>query len=255
MDHLKIFSYQEASIRTIIKDQEVWFVAKDVAETLGYSDTAQAIRKHCKCAELFKVVDSTGLPFEISPYGITIIPERDIYRLVMRSRLPQAEAFEEWVVGEVLPSIRKSGGYFPMPQSFSEALYLAAQQQKKIEEQQLLIDVQQPKAELHDQIMETENTHNIGAVAKMFGMGQNTLFNILRREKVLMLFPTGSPRRNMPYQKFIDEGLFEVKIVKIANLRESCTKTTITPKGIQWVYKKLIEWGELPKNYQLCVAC
>jgi prophage antirepressor-like protein len=76
---------------------------------LGYTDTAYAIRTHCKCSEVLKPVESTGLTS--SPRGITIIPERDLYRLIMRSKLPAAEKFEEWVVAVVLPTIRKTGRY------------------------------------------------------------------------------------------------------------------------------------------------
>lgn len=80
-----------------------------MAEVLGYADTDQAIRKHCKHAKLFKPVDSTGL--DINPRGMNIIPESDVYRLIIRSKLPAAERFERWIMEEVLPSLRKNGGY------------------------------------------------------------------------------------------------------------------------------------------------
>lgn len=87
---------------------EIWFVAKDVAEALGYKDTDYAIRAHCKAVKILKI-NSPGNP-RGNP-NIAIIPERDMYRLGMKSQLPEAEAFEEWVVGEVLPDIRKHGVY------------------------------------------------------------------------------------------------------------------------------------------------
>lgn len=92
-----------------MKDGEPWFVAKDVALVLGYSNPNKAIQDHCKSPKLIKNNDSLGL--KVPPRGLNIIPERDVYRLIMKSKLPQAERFEEWVVGEVLPSIRKHGGY------------------------------------------------------------------------------------------------------------------------------------------------
>jgi len=98
-----IFNFEGSNIRTVVKDGEPWFVAKDVAEALGYVNTKDAIKSHCKCSEILKGRES--LPFTTSPRGITIIPERDIYRLVLKSNLPSAEKFEEWVVGEVLPTI------------------------------------------------------------------------------------------------------------------------------------------------------
>jgi len=105
------FNFNDNDVRILVDvtNNTTWFVARDVAEILGYGDTSQAIRKHCKAPEILKGVESTGLTR--SPRGMTIIPERDVYRLIMRSRLPEAEQFEEWVVGEVLPSIRKHGMY------------------------------------------------------------------------------------------------------------------------------------------------
>ncbi len=99
------FFFGNAPVRTMVKDGEVWFVAKDVAEILGYRDHINAIKQHCKGVVKHHVLSNGG------PQEMTIIPERDVYRLIMRSNLPHAERFEEWVVGEVLPSIRKTGSY------------------------------------------------------------------------------------------------------------------------------------------------
>ena len=90
-------------VRALMRDGEPWFVAADVASLLGYSDTAKAIRTHCKG------VAETSTPTLGGLQTVKIIPERDVYRLIMRSRLPAAEAFEEWVVGTVLPSLRQKG--------------------------------------------------------------------------------------------------------------------------------------------------
>jgi prophage antirepressor-like protein len=100
-----LFDFYGAGVRVIDIDGDPWFVAKDVAKVLGYNDRDQAIRKHCKAKQSCPV-NSTG-----QVRHITIIPERDVYRLIMRSKLPAAEAFEDWVVGTVLPAIRKDGGY------------------------------------------------------------------------------------------------------------------------------------------------
>lgn len=104
---LKVFETQEREqFRIIDRDGEPWFVAKDVASILGYSNPQKAIRDHCKAAEKVGVNET----FTLDPQTI-VIPERDLYRLIIRSKLPTAERFEEWVFGEVLPSIRKTGGY------------------------------------------------------------------------------------------------------------------------------------------------
>ena len=97
------FDFDGAAIRVITdKLGEPWFVARDVADALGYSKPENAVARHCKAA--------TTTPKQGGGF-MTIIPERDLYRLVMKSKLPAAEKFEEWVVGQVLPSIRKTGTF------------------------------------------------------------------------------------------------------------------------------------------------
>lgn len=115
------FDFRGTPIRVITDDNgEPWFVAKDVADLLEYVDTDKAIRTHCKAAQT--------CPVEMAGQvrHVKVIPERDLYRLVMRSKMPAAEAFEEWVVGEVLPSVRKTGSY-QRPLSPAEQLLANAQ--------------------------------------------------------------------------------------------------------------------------------
>nr|WP_321985285.1 BRO family protein [uncultured Lichenicoccus sp.] len=92
-------------VRVLNRDGAAWFVAKDVAVLLGYANPPEAVREHCKW------VSETLTPSAGGPQRTKIIPESDVYRLIFRSKLPAAEAFEEWVVGTVLPAIRKDGGY------------------------------------------------------------------------------------------------------------------------------------------------
>ncbi|NKD55156.1 MULTISPECIES: Bro-N domain-containing protein [Haematospirillum] len=106
MGNIIPFSFEGHGVRTIVDESgQPWFVAKDVATLLGYSNTRKAVRDHCKGAR--DIGSSSALegerfaPLPLAPQTI-IIPERDVYRLVMRSRLPAAERFEDWVVGEVL---------------------------------------------------------------------------------------------------------------------------------------------------------
>lgn len=106
---LQTFSFDSMGVRVMEIDGEPWFVAKDVAKVLGYTNTQKAVRDHCKAPQHVggeRIVHLAALHPQT-----TIIPERDVYRLIMRSKLPAAEAFEEWVVGTVLPAIRKDGAY------------------------------------------------------------------------------------------------------------------------------------------------
>lgn len=111
---LQIFNYEPEEekllkqIRTVEIDGEIWFVAKDVAEALGYKNTQAAVRKHCKKPQPVGG-DQNAHPSLDSQ--TTIIPEPDLYRLIVRSKLPSAEKFEEWIFEEVIPSIRKKGFY------------------------------------------------------------------------------------------------------------------------------------------------
>jgi prophage antirepressor-like protein len=105
MNELIPFFWGAAHVRVLLVDGEPWFVAGDVCRELGYQRSRDAISQHCKGAV------KRRLPTAGGEQDVTLIPERDIYRLVMRSKLPGAVQFEEWVVGEVLPAIRKTGGY------------------------------------------------------------------------------------------------------------------------------------------------
>lgn len=113
MNTVTPFNYNEHAIRTLTDEAgDIWFVGKDVAEVPGYENGSRDIDRHCKATKLLKSTDS--VPLEIPPHGLLIIPERDVYRLIMKSKLPAAEAFEEWVAGTVLPTLRKTGE-FMMP--------------------------------------------------------------------------------------------------------------------------------------------
>lgn len=96
-------------VRGFMRDGDPWFGASDVAKALGYADPSDAVRKHCKYAELFRTGDLPGLT--LNPRGELFIPESDVYALIFRSNLPKAEEFRRWVCEEVLPSIRKTGQY------------------------------------------------------------------------------------------------------------------------------------------------
>lgn len=108
MPNIIPFNFNNTDVRVIERSGEPWFVAKDVATILGYANTKDAVSRHCKAAISGGVAIHDPMGRE---QNMTIIPERDLYRLVMRSKLPAAEQFEEWVVAEVLPAIRKTGGY------------------------------------------------------------------------------------------------------------------------------------------------
>jgi prophage antirepressor-like protein len=103
------FEFDGMQVRVVVLEGEPWFVGRDVAGALGYENLSRDIQRHCNHAKTLKGTESE--PLTDSPRGVLIIPESDVYRLIMRSNLPEAERFQAWVTEEVLPSIRKTGGY------------------------------------------------------------------------------------------------------------------------------------------------
>lgn len=127
------------SVRVVMREGEPWFVASDVAKALGFVNPSDAVNRHCKKSVKtpFNVIHEDGN----NPVQVNIIPESDLYRLIMRSNLPTAEAFQDWVTEEVLPSIRKTGQYSAapaLPQSLPEALraYADELERRELAEQQ-----------------------------------------------------------------------------------------------------------------------
>ena len=163
---VNLFNFEGFDVRVVLVDGEPWFSARDVAEGLGYSNPQKAVRDHCKSPRPVGVNDS----FTLGP-SANIIPERDVYRLVMRSKMPQAERFEEWVVSEVLPSIRKTGGYTapaqPADLSKLEILQMALESEKA----RVLLTVE-VKAQA-TKIEHLENLFKEGMTATQFCKGLN----------------------------------------------------------------------------------
>jgi phage antirepressor YoqD-like protein len=157
-----------------------------------------------------------------------IINESGLYSVILRSDKPEAKAFKRWVTHEVLPQIRKTGGY-NLPRTLPDALRLAAD---LAEENEKL----KPKAEMHDLFLSAANAQPMGDVAKALGVGRNSLFKVLREARVLMY-------NNTPYQRFIDRGYFEVieKPIVIGESTINKPLTLVTPKGIDYIGRMLKE--------------
>ena len=228
---LSIFNYSGIQIRTIEKDGEPWFVAKDVAIILGYEKPRNAVSAHCKGASIQGIHTAGGIQ------DMTIIPERDVYRLIMTSKLPSAERFENWVVSEVLPSIRKTGTYSMQPQELIARAVIEAQ--KMIEHQTALIAEMKPKADFFDTVTGSDNAVDLGTVAKVLncGIGRTRLFEALRNKKILQ-------NNNQPYQKFIDSGYFRViesSYSKPDGSTHISFKTVVYQKGVDYIRRQLQE--------------
>ena len=230
MNDLQIFKNDEfGEVRTVEVDGKVMFVANDVAKALGYVRLADAVTTHCKGSVKCRVLTNGG------EQEMKVIPEGDVYRLVIKSHLPSAERFESWVFDEVLPSIRKTGGYH-LPQTYTEALEQLLIQAKENERLELENKDMKPKADFFDAVTDSKTAIPMGEVAKVLdmGIGRNKLFEVLRSKGVLQ-------NNNVPYQRYIDNGWFrtiEQKYTADDEVRISI-KTLVFQKGVDGIRKLL----------------
>lgn len=228
-------------------DKKTHFVGKDVAECLGYKDTAKAIRQHCRGWVKYPVIDSRGRKQEVN-----IIPEGDLYRLITHSKLETAERFEAWVFDEVLPSIRKHGMYAVDELLDNPDLLISTAQRLKEEkiarlkaEQEL--EANRPKVLFADAVSASKSSILIGELAKILkqngveNMGQNRFFGWLRKNGYLIC--RAGTDYNMPTQRSMELKLFEIKETTITHSdgHISVSKTAkITGKGQQYFIHKFL---------------
>lgn len=242
---IKIFKNpQFGAIRTTEKDGEPWFVGKDVAEALGYERADNAIRKH--------VDEEDKLMHQISASGqkrnMTIINESGLYSLILSSKLPSAKQFKHWVTSEVLPSIRKTGGYIAGQENMSDADLMAKAllvAQRQIAQRDKQLAEMQPKALFADSVCASSTSILIGELAKILkqngvATGQNKLFAWMRDNGYLIRRKGAD--YNMPTQRSMEMQLFEIKetVVTHADGHTSINKTTkVTGKGQVYFVNKL----------------
>lgn len=242
---VEVFKNEEfGEIRTLIEGDKVLFCASDVAKALGYANAHDAVARHCRAS----VKRATPISGKIQE--INFIPEGDVYRLIVRSKLPSAEKFESWVFDEVLPTIRKTGSYSierkPDSYMIDDPIQRAQRWiEEETERQQLRdkIEADKPLVEFADHVSNASNLIDIGTLAKIakdehIDMGRTRLFDWLRESGYLMSAP-GS--KNQPYQKYIEQGLFKVReyTYKTPYGDKVATKTMVTGKGQMFFIEKL----------------
>ena len=255
MEGLQVFeNTQFGQVRTINKDGEPWFVGKDVAEALGYSNPRKALYDHVDIEDKTDGVtirDSIG-----RPQNPVIINESGLYSLVMSSKLPNARQFKRWVTNEVLPSIRKNGGYIAGQETMTDDELLAnalmvAQRKieardKQIEVQEKQIEAMHPKALFADAVSASKTSILIGDLAKLLkqngvDIGQKRLFQWLRENKYLISQKGAS--YNSPTQRSMEMKLFEVKETTITHADGHITinrTAKVTGKGQVYFINKFV---------------
>lgn len=240
-NEIKIFKNpQFGSIRTIMQGSEPWFVGKDVAEALGYANTKDALASHADEEDKRIIQRSENATFDIPNRGLTIINESGLYSLILSSKLPSAKAFKRWITHEVIPSIRKTGGYIEGQEHMSDADLMAKAllvAQRQIEQRDKQLQEMQPKALFADSVCASSTSILIGELAKILkqngvATGQNKLFAWMRDNGYLIRRKGAD--YNMPTQRSMEMQLFEIKesVVSHADGHTSVNKTTkVTGKG------------------------
>lgn len=231
------FDFCGMQVRTVLIDDEPWFVGKDVADVLGYERTTKATVDRVDEEDRIMIDSETQSHFgiELGQRGGWLINESGIYSLILSSKLPQAKNFKRWVTSVVLPTIRKTGGFI-LPETLPEALRLAANMAEEIERLNSENQVMRPKALFADSVESSKDSILIGQLAKLltqngFKIGQNRLFQLLREQDYLC---TRGENKNVPTQRSMEQGLMEIQertIVDASGNSKIVKTTKITGKG------------------------
>ena len=249
----KIFNFNDIDVRVLVTDKnEPYFVAKDVCNVLGYTkSTSSVIETHCKAEGCTKTV----LPSKGGNQETILINEGNLYRLILKSKKPEAEKFESWVCDEVLPSIRKQGIYatnstidniINNPEFGIQLLESLKNERAEKEQLKKQLKHNEIKINFVDRIIASDDMIDIGQCAKVLELpfGRNTLFKELREKGIFF------KNKNEPKQAFIERGYFKLKEAFIETNTHgtiSVIKVLVTQRGLGYL-STLFEAVPSPKN-------
>lgn len=238
MNELQLFNFENNQVRTLLINDEPWFVGKDVADILGYQNGSRDINRHVHEEDRQNYQNGT---FD-SPRGMTIINESGLYALIFGSKLAEAKRFKHWVTSEVLPQIRKTGSYASpqltgeelMAKALIEANSVLARQSKQLEEQK-------PKVLFADSVIASKGSILVRELAKLikqngYDIGEKKLYRWLREKGYICKNSTD------PTQMAMNLGLFEivVRTIERGDASPKVTRTTkVTGKGQVYFINKL----------------
>lgn len=244
MNELQIFVNKElGKIRALEINNEPWFVGKDVATILGYSNSSDALKVHvdeedkCKKDEIV-IHDSIG-----RKQRPLLINESGLYSLILSSKLPNAKKFKRWVTSEVLPQIRETGGYIPFSQEESNEEILARAliiAQNTLDKKNKLIEEMQPKVNYHDKVLNGDKLVTTTDIAKDLGMTARQLHNKLHDMKII--FKTGN------HWTFYAKYQTRIPLYADYQIGEHGQILKWTEKGRKWIIKLLNEQNEKDKK-------
>lgn len=241
-------NFERHELSVFMIDGEPWFSAREACAILEFTNFTMALGRvdSDDKRSLDKGLSNAYNFSNEGGYSLVLVNEAGLYQLVLGSRKPEARKFKRWITHEVLPSIRRTGRYEMAPpvDPDEQALALARQVTRLIEEKRALqiqslaqseqLAVATPKVEAWDALMNADGYYSMAAAAQMLGIGRQRLFETLRALHIMQPMPI---RR--PYQPYVDNGYFIVKAVPIRNIDAVETQTFVTPKGLDWLRRKL----------------
>ena len=246
MNEVEVFNFEANEVRTVLIDNEVWFVGKDIAKALGYKDTVNALKSHVD------IEDKKGWQITTPSRGsqnTNVINQSGVISLVLSSKLPSARKFKRWVTSEVIPSVMKHGAYLT-DSKIEEVLTdpdtlirLATQLKEERQEKKRLaekVQLQAPKVEMAEKLLEADDASiSMKDFAKLLAnygveIGRNTLMRELRNSGWLL-------RDNTPSAKAMKLNIFKVHetVINTSFGTRIQTVTTITPKGQDFLIKRV----------------
>lgn len=246
---IEVFKNEQfGEVRTILKGETLLFCGSDVARALGYSRPNEAVARHAKGTLKQRILTKGG------EQEMLFITEGDVYRLIVRSKLPAAERFEHWLFDEVVPTIRKTGAYMTTPvleriQSDPAYIFEIAtallREHNRVTELETTLSVVQPKADYYDAFVNPDDCTNIRTTAKELGIPERQFVKFLISERFLFRSPSG---QLLPYNKKSNEGMFIVRDFVTYSFTGS--QTYFTPKGkdiIRLRYAEMVKGMSSPK--------
>lgn len=245
MNEVEVFNFGTNEVRTVLVDNEVWFVGKDVAEALGYSNTNKAVQTHVDEEDTTQSQNGN----EFGQRGATLINQSGVISLTLSSKLPSARKFKRWVTSEVIPSVLKHGAYLTdekIEQVLTDPdtiIRLATQlKEERLEKERLAeqVQLQAPKVEMAEKLLEADDANismkDFAKVLANYGVdvGRNTLMKGLRNSGWLL-------RDNTPSAKAMSRGIFNTHetVINTSFGTRIQTVTTITPKGQKFLIERV----------------
>lgn len=237
MSNIVPFSFEESAIRIVQIDGEPWFVGKDVAEVLGYADTTNAMKQHCRgVVKRHPIIDALGRPQEAR-----ILSEPDVLRLIMSSRLPAAERFERWVFEEVLPTLRRTGSYGAAPVADPMAVLndpaamrtLLLGYTERVIALETTVAAQKPKADVFDRLVQADGAVCITVAAKNLQIQPKELFRWLQEHEWIYRRAGGAGW--VAYQVRLKQGVLVHKVTLVTRgdgSEKQTEQVLVTPKGL-----------------------